>query len=72
MGLQRTTVRRSRRLRRCDGCKRPIERGEVYAEHVAAPDPFGDIGNSHWWRLTECAPCCAQMGRPLAVQGEPQ
>lgn len=64
MNFQRTTVRRSRRHRRCDGCKGPIEPGERYAEHVAAPDPH-DLGNVTWWRLAECSECCARYGRPI-------
>lgn len=65
MSLRRTTMRRSRRHRRCDGCKGPIEPGERYAEHVAAPDPYGELGNTTWWRLAECSHCCARYGRPI-------
>lgn len=63
--LQRSTPRRSRRHRRCDGCKGEIQPGDRYMEHVAAPDPMGELGNVSWWRLAECAPCCERSGRPI-------
>lgn len=65
MALQRSTPRTSRRYRRCNGCKGPIDCGDRYIEHVAAPDPFGEVGNRSWWRLAECAWCAERYGRPL-------
>ncbi len=64
MSLMRTTHRTSRRHRRCDGCKALITPGERYLEHVAAPDPFGELGNVSWWRLAECSNCAERYGRP--------
>lgn len=62
----RTTVRKSRRVRRCEGtCEdRRIMPGEQYLEHVMSPN-HGDIGGDHWWRTAECAQCAARCGRPI-------
>lgn len=65
MSLQRATVRRARKLRQCDVCRRPtIHPGEHYVEHVVAPD-HNDLGNEHWWRMAECSACCDWRGRPI-------
>lgn len=63
-GLQRATPHRSRKPRRCTGCKGRIERGDLYLTHVCAPN-HPEVGNSGWWRLTECAACAARYGRPI-------
>lgn len=60
----RTTPRIARKPHGCERCFRQIQPGERYAEHVAAPN-HTDLGNTGWWRLAECAPCCASCRRPL-------
>jgi hypothetical protein len=63
----RTTVRRGRKPRRCDtGTDRcsTISPGELYLEHVAAPN-HTDLGNQRWWRMAECGGCAAVCGRPI-------
>lgn len=55
-------VRRSRRWRRCDRCGDGIQRGDRYVHSVASPQ-HDDLGNTKWWRLTECEPCARACGR---------
>jgi hypothetical protein len=64
-GLSRTTVRTARKPRPCGfigyGC-RMIEPGELYLEHVIAPN-HPDVGNTRWWRSAECRECAHRCGR---------
>jgi hypothetical protein len=62
--MTRTTPRKARRLRRCDGCKGQIIPGSRYLEHVASPD-HEDLGNVTWWRLAECGECAERYGRAI-------
>ncbi|WP_410652086.1 hypothetical protein [Amycolatopsis sp. cmx-4-54] len=57
----RTTARRARKHHTHPYCC-VIKPGEVYLEHVAAPDD-NDLGNTHWWRLPECAADARRYGR---------
>lgn len=43
----------------------------TYIEHVAAPDPFGEVGNVTWWRLAECAWCAERYDRTLTPREDP-
>lgn len=57
----RVTARRARKSQLCaHSCL--IWPGEVYLEHVAAPDHDG-IGNTKWWRTVECATDARRYGR---------
>ncbi|SDZ57249.1 hypothetical protein SAMN05216215_110715 [Saccharopolyspora shandongensis] len=61
----RSTVRTARKSRGCDACwpiRRTIKPGERYLECVASPD-HGDLGNTGWWRMSECAGCAHRYGR---------
>lgn len=62
----RRTVRTARRSRICDGCGNAIVTGEQYVEYVASPD-HDDLGNTSWWRLTDCAECSVRRGRPIGA-----
>lgn len=64
MSYGRTTPRRSRKERRCEGCRGRIGRGAFYLEHVIAPG-HEDVGNVGWWRSPECAECAERYGRPI-------
>lgn len=67
MSFTKSTIRRARKTHVCDGyrcARRVIFPGELYADCVAAPDPWG-LGNKTWWRVRECENCCAEAGRPV-------
>jgi hypothetical protein len=61
MAVERTTVRRCRRERPCEGhrCPRSIKPGEFYNEHITGPG-HPDVGNTRWLRLAECQVCAKQ------------
>jgi len=59
--VNRATLRRSRRLRRC-GCGTIILPGDQYLEQVISPD-HDDVGNAGWWRTDECRACAVRYDR---------
>lgn len=61
--LVHTVTRTARKTRRCSNCPNRIERGERYNRHSAAPS--GELGNTGWWHLDECASCAEAYGRPI-------
>lgn len=64
----KTTVRTACKAHLCSRCGGRIRPGEKYASHVASPeDREVNSGNSHWWRIVECASCCELCGRPIEV-----
>jgi hypothetical protein len=65
--LIQNTRRVARKAHRCDRCHGPINKGEPYLNCVASPAPFGDIGNTTWWRIKECATCAIRYGRGPVV-----
>jgi hypothetical protein len=64
MALERTTVRRAVKERRCGDyvCRNVIRPGDLYNEHVTGPG-HPELGNTRWLRLPECAECGARYGR---------
>ena len=46
-----TQIRTSRKLRKCERCRKYIRPGERYARYSAPPG--GELGNVGWWHLTE-------------------
>jgi uroporphyrinogen-III decarboxylase len=64
--MTRVVARTARVQHVCDGCRRFIEEGERYLEHVAAPG-HDLLGNTHWWRTAECADCATRYGREEAL-----
>lgn len=56
--MNRSTLRTSRRLRRCN-CGTIIMPGDQYLEQVISPD-HGDVGNTKWWRADECRACAVR------------
>lgn len=66
--MNRTTLRRSRKLRRCP-CGTFVQPGDQYLEHVISPD-HDDVGNVTWWRAVECRACAVRYSRwPIANGG---
>lgn len=67
MAVERTTLRRARKPRRCASrhfCGSPvINPGDLYLEHVISPG-HDLIGNTTWLRSAECGPCAAGRGDP--------
>lgn len=59
--MNRSTLRTSRRLRRCN-CGTIIMPGDQYLEQVISPD-HGDVGNAGWWRADECSVIAASLHR---------
>lgn len=62
--MTRATWRTARSHHRCE-CGRLINATDRYIEHVASPH-HGEIGNTTWWRLYECADCAQRHGRAVA------
>lgn len=61
--LERTTVRRARKIRRCNDCGAvAIKPGDLYLETVVSPG-HADLGNTRWRRIAECAGCGRRYGR---------
>jgi len=58
----RTAIRCAAKSHRCGNCGSFIYRGDDYVELVMSPS-HGDVGNTRWWRLTECSDCARQYGR---------
>lgn len=61
--LVHTSTRTTRKTRRCSNCRSTIQPGERYLRHCAAPN--GELGNTRWWHLDECASCAESAGRPI-------
>jgi hypothetical protein len=62
----RSQTRTARKTHRCNRCPARIRPGERYLEHVASPNHDG-LGNTGWWRITECADCADTCGRPVTA-----
>lgn len=58
----RTSQRRARRSRPCDGCGKTIPRDATYLEHRASPHTPG-LDNPTWVAKSECLTCAGRAGR---------
>lgn len=67
--MVKTYAYSSRRFRLCESCRGSIKVGERYLKHVASPG-HEDLGNTHWWRSTECAECARRYGRGALIDGD--
>lgn len=72
MALERSTVRRARKAHPCGDswCKRTIQPGELYLEHITSPG-HELLGNQHWMRLRECGPCLTQRTGRTVEESRP-
>ena len=66
--MVKTARHRSHRFRLCESCRGSIKVGDLYLTHVASPD-HDDLGNTHWWRTSECADCARRYGRGALIDG---
>jgi len=68
MAVERTTVRRARKERRCSSayvsCSRWIRFGDLYLEHVVGPG-HDILDNTTWLRIPECSVCAEERGSPI-------
>lgn len=54
-----TNRRVAKQNRKCSGCGRTINPGDIYLQHVASP---GHGDNPGFWRVSECKECAIRYG----------